>query len=141
MTKKNIIRNNLEDRVSFIKSDLLDEIIKVNKRYNIIVSNPPYIKEDEIETLMEDVKDYEPKTALNGGDDGLVFYRKIVEQSKETLLEGGMLCFEIGYDQGESVKNLLEENRFVDVKVVKDLAGLDRVVLGKFACCKIAKIM
>ena len=83
---------------------------------------------------MEDVKDYEPKTALSGGDDGLVFYRKIVEQSKKTLLEGGMLCFEIGYDQGESVKNLLEENRFVDVKVVKDLAGLDRVVLGKFAC-------
>ena len=134
VTKKNIIRNNLEDRVSFIKSDLLDEVIKVNKRYNIIVSNPPYIKEEEIETLMEDVKDYEPKTALSGGDDGLVFYRKIVEQSKETLLEGGMLCFEIGYDQGESVKNLLEENRFVDVKVVKDLAGLDRVVLGKFAC-------
>ena len=73
MTKKNIIRNNLEDRVSFIKSDLLDEVIKVNKRYNIIVSNPPYIKEEEIETLMEDVKDYEPKTALSGGEDGLVF--------------------------------------------------------------------
>ena len=80
VTKKNIIRNNLEDRVSFIKSDLLDEVIKVNKRYNIIVSNPPYIKEEEIETLMEDVKDYEPKTALSGGDDGLVFYRKIVER-------------------------------------------------------------
>ena len=134
VTKKNIIRNNLKDRVNFIKSDLLDEVIKENKKYHIIVSNPPYIKEEEIDKLMEDVKDYEPKTALSGGDDGLIFYRKIVEQSKETLLKDGMLCFEIGYDQGESVKKLLEDNSFIDVRVVKDLAGLDRVVLGKFAC-------
>lgn len=133
VTNKNIIRNNLVDRVTFIKSDLLSELIKENKKYNIIVSNPPYIKDEEIEKLMNDVKDYEPRTALSGGEDGLIFYRKIVEQCKETLLNSGMLCFEIGYDQGEEVKTLMEKNNFVDVIVVKDLAGLDRVVLGKFA--------
>ena len=134
VTKKNIIRNNLDDRVKFIKSDLLQEVIKENKKYSLIVSNPPYIKEEEIDSLMKDVKDYEPKTALSGGDDGLVFYREIIKQSKSVLLDNGMLCFEIGYDQGESVPNLLKENGFEDIKVVKDLAGLDRVVIGKFAC-------
>lgn len=134
VTKKNIIRNNLEDRVRFIKSDLLQEVINENKKYNLVVSNPPYIRDKEIEELMEDVKDYEPRTALSGGEDGLIFYRRIVEESKQVLLEGGMLCFEIGHDQGESIKKMLEDNNFKDVRVVKDLAGLDRVVLGKFAC-------
>ncbi|NRT74989.1 peptide chain release factor N(5)-glutamine methyltransferase [Clostridium beijerinckii] len=126
----NIEKNKLEDRVFFIKSDLLEESIKNNKMYDIIVSNPPYIEECEIEKLMEDVKNYEPHTALNGGNDGLDFYRKIIDQSQYTLRGNGILAFEIGYNQGEAVKLLMENNGFINVKIVKDFASLDRVVVG-----------
>ena len=129
-TIKNIKKNNLEDRVKFIRSDLLEEVILQNEKYDIIVSNPPYIKSSEIETLMKDVKDYEPETALDGGDDGLIFYRKIVEQSKKLLINKKILAFEIGYDQGEDVKELMISNGFLNVRIIKDLAGLDRVVIG-----------
>ena len=132
ITKKNIAKHKLDDRVKFIKSDLLKEVIKENKKYHILVSNPPYIKEEEINTLMKDVKDYEPHTALDGGEDGLVFYRRIIEESKKVLKENALIAFEIGYDQGEAVSKLLEDNGFNNIKVVKDLAGLDRVVLGYF---------
>lgn len=126
----NIEKNKLEDRVFFIKSDLLEESIKNNKMYDIIVSNPPYIEECEIGKLMEDVKNYEPHTALNGGNDGLDFYRKIIDQSQYTLRENGILAFEIGYNQGEAVRLLMENNGFTNVKIVKDFASLDRVVVG-----------
>ena len=126
----NIKKNNLENRVSFIKSDLLEKPIENKKMYDIIVSNPPYIEEEEIDKLMEDVKDYEPHTALNGGVDGLDFYRKIIDQSQEVLKKDGILAFEIGYNQGEAVKLLMEENNFNDVKVIKDFASLDRIVIG-----------
>ena len=126
----NIKKNNLEDRVSFIKSDLLEEPIKGNKVYDIIVSNPPYIEEKEIDTLMEDVKNYEPHTALNGGADGLDFYRKIIVQSQKVLKNDGILAFEIGYNQGEAVKSLMNEYNFKNIKVIKDFASLDRIVIG-----------
>lgn len=130
VTKINIKKNNLEDRVNFIRSDLLKSVMG-NKKYDIIVSNPPYIKEEDIKTLMSDVKDYEPKTALSGGEDGLIFYRRIIDESIDVLNEGGILAFEIGYDQGQSVKSLMKQKDFTELKVVKDLAGLDRVVIGK----------
>jgi len=132
VTKKNIIKHGLEGRVKFIKSDLLKEPINQGKKYDVIVSNPPYIKADEISNLMDDVKKYEPHTALDGGDDGLVFYKRIIEESKTTLNNEGVLAFEIGYDQGEEVSNLMKEAGFYNIKLVKDLAGLDRVVLGYF---------
>lgn len=132
VTKKNIIKHGLEGRVKFIKSDLLKEPINQGKKYDVIVSNPPYIKADEIRNLMDDVKKYEPHTALDGGDDGLVFYKRIIEESKTTLNNEGVLAFEIGYDQGEEVSNLMKEAGFYNIKLVKDLAGLDRVVLGYF---------
>ena len=133
ISKKNIIKNNLENQVKFIKSDLLKEPIKELKKYDIIVSNPPYIKEDVIETLMDDVKNYEPRSALSGGNSGLIFYERIVEESKKVLKENGILAFEIGYDQGDSVSNIMKNNGYIDIKVVKDLAGLDRVVIGRFS--------
>lgn len=132
ITKKNIIKHGLEDRVKFIKSDLLREPINQCKKYDIIVSNPPYIKANEINNLMDDVKKYEPHTALDGGNDGLTFYRRIIEESKVVLNNEGILAFEIGYDQGEEVSNLMKEAGFYNIKLVKDLAGLDRVVLGYF---------
>lgn len=132
VTKSNIVKHGLENRVKFIKSDLLEEVIKEEKKYDIIVSNPPYIKACEIEDLMDDVKLYEPHVALDGGEDGLIFYRRIIEESRLTLNENGILAFEIGHDQGLDVRILMEEAGFSNVKLVKDLAGLDRVLLGYF---------
>lgn len=130
VTLINIKNNDLENRMQFIKSDLLRESINKNKKYDILVSNPPYIEDDEVNKLMKDVKDYEPHTALKGGVDGLDFYKKIIFQSNQVLSGNGILAFEIGYNQGEAVKTLMEENKFKNVKIVKDLAGLDRVVIG-----------
>lgn len=130
VTLINIEKHNLQGRVSFSKSDLLDVSIKASKKYDIIVSNPPYIEEEEIEKLMDDVQKYEPHTALSGGIDGLDFYRKIVNQSIEVLNGNGILAFEIGYNQGKVVKSLMEENNFKDVRVIKDFASLDRIVIG-----------
>lgn len=126
----NVEKNDLKDRVNFIKSDLLERPIEDGKVYDIIVSNPPYIEEEEIGKLMEDVKNYEPHTALSGGADGLDFYRKIIGQSKKALNENGILAFEIGYNQGEAVKFLMEEQKFKDVRVIKDFASLDRIVIA-----------
>ena len=130
VTLINIEKHNLQERVSFSKSDLLDVSIKASKKYDIIVSNPPYIEEEEIEKLMDDVQKYEPHTALSGGIDGLDFYKKIVNQSIEVLNENGILAFEIGYNQGKAVKSLMEEKNFKDVRVIKDFASLDRIIIG-----------
>ncbi len=131
VTKINIRNLKLQERCKFIKSDLLDEVIKGDKRYDILVSNPPYIKEGVIDTLMDDVKNYEPHIALDGGADGLNFYKRIIRDSKKVLKENGILAFEIGFDQGEDVKLLMKQENYKDIRVIKDLAGLDRVVIGK----------
>ena len=130
VTESNIAKHNLKDRAKFVKSDLLKVVINQNKKYKILVSNPPYIKDEVIPTLMDDVKDYEPHTALSGGEDGLIFYRRIVEESSKVLGDDGILAFEIGHDQGEEVKKLMINSGYSDVRIVKDLAGLDRVVIG-----------
>ena len=132
VTKKNIAKHNLEERTEFIKSDLLNKIIEDGKKYDILVSNPPYIADEVIDDLMEDVRDYEPHTALAGGEEGMDFYNIIVSESHNVLKKNGILAFEIGYDQGEKVKVLMEEKGFKNVKVIQDLAGLDRVVIGNF---------
>ncbi len=131
VTLINIKKINMEERAKFVKSDLLNAPIQNKKNYDIIVSNPPYIEEKEIEELMDDVKKYEPHTALNGGSDGLDFYRRIIDQSHKVLKEKGILAFEIGYNQGEQVKHLMEESNYINVKIVKDFASLDRVVIGQ----------
>ncbi len=112
---------------TFEKSDLFDSVVDT---FDVIVSNPPYIPTDVIAGLMPEVALYEPFNALDGKEDGLHFYRKIVKESKEYLNPEGMLLFEIGHDQGEAVSGLMTEAGFKDVKVVKDLAGNDRVVIG-----------
>ncbi|WP_297520925.1 peptide chain release factor N(5)-glutamine methyltransferase [uncultured Clostridium sp.] len=128
VTRLNIENQELEGRTKFIHSDLFANAS--NKGYDIIVSNPPYIREEVIETLMDDVKNYEPHLALSGGEDGLVFYRKIIEESSIYLKGKKILAFEIGYDQGEEVKLLMENSNFENVRIIKDLAGLNRVVIG-----------
>lgn len=127
VAKKNVARNNVQDRVKTIKMDILNECPK--KKYNAVVSNPPYIESDVIATLQTEVKDHEPHLALDGGKDGLIFYRRICEIAPDILEDNGLLAFEIGYNQGESVSELMKEN-FTDVRVIKDLSGNDRVVIG-----------
>lgn len=117
------------EKVTFVQSNLFEKVIG---QYEFIVSNPPYIQSAVIETLMPEVKDHEPRLALDGTEDGLFFYRKIVEESRDYLAKGGMLYFEIGYDQAEAVSKLMEEAGFVEINVVKDYAGLDRVVYGTY---------
>lgn len=111
----------------FERSDLFDA---VTDSFDVIVSNPPYIPTDEIGSLMPEVAVYEPVLALDGKEDGLYFYRKIIASALEYLNPNGKLLFEIGYDQGESVSALMKEMGYKDVRVVKDLAGNDRVVIG-----------
>ncbi|MFU0824879.1 peptide chain release factor N(5)-glutamine methyltransferase [Clostridium sp.] len=130
VTEENINKLGMQDRVKIFKSDLLDEAIIKNRKFDAVVSNPPYIKEEVIPTLMDDVKNYEPHIALDGGKDGLDFYRKITEQSLQVLNKGGLLAFEIGYDQGEEVQAILRDRGFTDVKCIRDLAGLNRVITG-----------
>ena len=137
VTKRNIVKHKLNKRANFIKSDLLQEVINEEKKYDILVSNPPYIKEEVIGTLMDDVKNYEPHTALSGGEDGLYFYRKIVDDSDKILNENGILAFEIGHDQGKEVSDLMNEKGYRSVRVIKDLAGHDRVVVGELTLINI----
>ncbi|AYE34728.1 peptide chain release factor N(5)-glutamine methyltransferase [Clostridium septicum] len=132
VTIENIKRHSLQERVNFIKSDLLGKVIESGEKYDYLVSNPPYIREDVIETLMDDVKKYEPHTALSGGKDGLDFYKRIIKESKYVLNSNGILAFEIGYDQAEDLEELMKEENFINIKVIKDLAGLDRVIIGNF---------
>lgn len=101
-------------------------------KFDLIVSNPPYIPTKVIPTLEPEVAKHEPLTALDGGEDGLYFYREIIREAKKYLTRGGMLFFEIGYDQGEAVSRLLEDAGYVDIEIKKDYAGLNRVVFGTF---------
>lgn len=122
-------RENLGVDAELIHSDLFEN---VEGKYDIIVSNPPYIRTAVIEELKEEVKFHDPFIALDGKEDGLYFYRKIVEKSPKYLKQGGKLYFEIGHDQGGDVKMLMVKAGFTEVTVKKDLAGLDRVVFGDY---------
>lgn len=114
-------------QISFVQSDLFE---KVEGKFDLIVSNPPYIRSGIIGTLMPEVRDHEPWPALDGGEDGLLFYRRILEGIPGHLEKGGTLLFETGYDQGEAVRRLMEQAGFLEVRVIKDYGGMDRVVWG-----------
>ncbi len=125
VAKENAKLNNVT--AFFERSDLFES---VTETFDVIVSNPPYIPTDVIGGLMPEVAVYEPMQALDGKEDGLYFYRKIVEVASEYLNPDGKLLFEIGHDQGEAVSVLMKEAGYKDVQVIKDLAGNDRVVIG-----------
>lgn len=114
-------------KIEFLQGNLWEP---VTGKFNAIVSNPPYIRTKDIEDLAVEVKDHEPRMALDGTEDGLYFYRQIAENAADYLSDDGWLLVEIGYDQGPDVKSLFIDNGFKDVQVVKDLAGNDRVVKG-----------
>lgn len=131
VTEINRERFNLTN-VELHKGDLFSGIegLGLENKFHIIASNPPYISKEDIETLQSEVKDYEPMSALDGGIDGLDFYRKIIPESKKYLQANGMLIFEIGYNQGAKVKGLMIDAGFENVEILKDLQGLNRVVRG-----------
>ena len=124
VAKENALRNNC--RIPFWKSDLFQALPK--KEYNIIVSNPPYIREEEMQGLMPEVRGFEPAIALDGKEDGLFFYRKIAGQAPSYLKNEGRLYLEIGWDQAREVKDILESQGFCQAEVIQDAAGKDRVV-------------
>ncbi len=117
------------EHAHFLQSDLFE---KVEGKFEIIVSNPPYIASAEVEKLMPEVRDHEPRMALDGTEDGLHFYRRIIKEAGKHLVNSGMLFFEIGYDQGQAVSELMRAQGYREIQVVQDYAGLDRVVLGTY---------
>lgn len=108
-----------------IQTDLFE---KISGCFDMIMSNPPYIKTSEIETLMSEVKDYEPVLALDGMEDGLFFYRRLINEGSKHLKSGGCMIFETGYDQYKDISSLLKEAGYIDIGLIKDYAGLDRVI-------------
>ena len=126
IAKENAVLNGVENKVDFLNIDILRDF--PDFKVDCIVSNPPYIEENVIPTLMNDVKNFEPYIALSGGADGLVFYRRISEKGYEILKSGGMIAFEVGYNQSKAVANILENDGYVNIRIANDLAGIGRVV-------------
>ena len=126
VAKKNI--ETLGARVTLKRGDLYEPV--TDDHFHVITANPPYIATRYLDELMPEVRDHEPRMALDGGEDGLIYYRSITEKALDHLYEGGWLLYEIGFDQGEDVKDIMVNNGFLDVKIIKDLAGDDRVAVG-----------
>lgn len=131
VTRENAKR--LKADVEIIKSDLFQAI---KGKFHILVSNPPYIPSKVVNTLMPEVREHEPRLALDGSPDGLFFYRNIIEQAKDYLEEEGYVFFEIGFDQAEDVRKIFVDAGFEQVMIKQDLAGLDRVIYAKLPAGK-----
>ncbi len=130
IAEKNAEKLGLSERASFLETDLFPQEVQ---KFDLIVSNPPYIASDVIETLAPEVKNYEPRLALDGDEDGLGFYKRIVVKAPSYLYSSGYLIMEIGFDQAEAVRKLLEENgSYHEIEVVKDFSGNDRVIKACF---------
>lgn len=126
IARENARRQNAE--VTWIGGDLFQNI---HETFDVIVSNPPYIPTGVIETLSPEVRDFEPREALDGRVHGLYFYERIIDESSRYLNIGGYLAFEIGYDQGETVSAMMKQAGYEQVRVIRDLSGLNRVVCGR----------
>ena len=129
VAEENAVSNGVIERVDVTQTDIMSEIPE--GKFDMILSNPPYIESDVIPTLECEVKDHEPLSALDGGADGLMFYRRITGIIPYILNKGGYLIFEIGYNQAEAVSEIMSEN-CRDIQIIKDLAGNDRVVIGEY---------
>lgn len=132
VARRNADKNGVGDRINFVEGDLLHPLkgLGMHNNIDVIISNPPYIPSEAIKNLQKEVK-LEPVTALDGGEDGLAFYRRLAAEAPLFLIEGGLLALEIGYNQVEDVTNIIDlKNNFSCVKVVKDLAQRDRVIIA-----------
>ena len=147
VARHNSLEHGVTEQLRLVQSDLFENEEEIRRalrfltdaeqgqgdRFDFILSNPPYIRSDVIEGLDAEVKDHEPRIALDGTADGLYFYRKIVDQARAFLVPGGKIFLEIGYDQGDAVTEILKKNGYADIQVTKDLAGLDRVVSARMS--------
>lgn len=129
IASKNAISNKVDERIDFIKSDVFSNVSDETK-FDIIVSNPPYIRKADIRGLDRQVKDFEPYNALEGGEDGLDFYRRITEESRQFLKQDGILAYEVGHDQASDVSKIMQQNGFKGIYTKRDLQGFERVVIG-----------
>ena len=132
VAKKNIARNRLSAKVSCIQADALGKPSPFLGKFDLIVSNPPYITSGEMEELPRSVRDFEPHLALHGGDDGLIFYRAIAENYKAALKPGGWLCFEFGMGQGDDVCDILTENGYTILERSRDYNDRERAVIAQW---------
>lgn len=121
--------NNVESNLKFIKSDVFSNIKDMD--YDMIISNPPYIPQEEYEELMPEVKKHEPQRALTDNGDGYYFYKKISEEAPKYLKDGGYLAFEVGYNQAQEVSELMKKSGLQIIAIVKDYGGIERVVIGR----------
>lgn len=129
---RNAKTHHVLDRICFLMGDLFAPIKKQKVRFDIILCNPPYIPTQKIDKLQPEVKDFEPRLALDGGADGLNFYRRLVPEAIGFLKPSGYLIMEIGSDQAQAVQGMLYHQGYQDVEIIKDYAGLDRVIAGKY---------
>lgn len=120
----------LNAKIRFVKSDLFD---KISEKYDLIVCNPPYIKTSDIKNLSNEVKNFDPFIALNGGSDGLIFYKKIISEASLRLTNGGKIFFEVGKGQAESVEKIFKKYGY-SCKTIKDLSGIKRIIIGEKIC-------
>lgn len=126
---KNAVLHNVKERIDFRKSDIFSE---VTETFDIIVSNPPYIPVSEKETLQKEVRDFEPHNALFANDtNGIEFYKKIIEGSKNHLKRAGFILFELGINQSEKVKKMLVDNNFKNIEIINDVDSIERVIIGQ----------
>lgn len=130
IARGNAIKNGVAHKLEFVQSDIFSSLKGSTKVFDIIVSNPPYIPSKEIEELQVEVRNYEPLGALDGGVDGLDFYRRIVGEAANYLAENGLLALEVGYNQAGDVARLMEKD-YYDINIIRDLAQIGRVVSGK----------
>ena len=133
IAKKNVMRQKLSARVSCYQADVMKAAPGFLGKFDMIVSNPPYITSDEMKQLPRSVRDYEPHLALHGGDDGLLFYREIIRNYSEALKPGGYLCFEFGMNQGDDVCSLLETNGYTVLERANDFNDIERAVIARYA--------
>ena len=133
--RRQVLEPEKQDRLTLLRSDLYEavpEYLRERKLpgFDILVSNPPYIPSRIMDTLEPEVREHEPRLALDGAEDGLLFYRRLLKDARSFLNPGGRIYFEIGYDQGEAVRRMMEDKGFHDVEVIRDFGGNDRVVKG-----------
>ena len=131
VARQNALRNRLTRYVTCLTADALQAPPMLLGRFDLIVCNPPYIRTDELETLDVSVRDYEPREALDGGEDGLMFYRAVAEKWRAVLKPGGAVMFECGEDQSAALREILTDRGFTDIETVLDTRGIERVVTGK----------
>jgi release factor glutamine methyltransferase len=132
VARKNALSNDVLDRLELIKSDVFENLKIEDNSLDFIVSNPPYIPSEIVDTLHTRVKDFEPHMALDGGEDGLDFYRQIARESRKYLKDGARVFFEVGHDQCSDVSDIFKLYGYKDIKSIKDLQGFDRVVIATF---------